>query len=158
MFHEMFWTGLHKPHLHLCQLKLNCRGGSRGGGGCAPGARLTKIGKNMIFWRKIVIFHTKYKTIVTPPSAIGKHMIFWRKIVIFHTKYKTIFAPPSAIGKNKICWRKIVIFHTKYKNNFPPPSARRYFFKCAPPLTGNPGSAPELKLKFTWNVHEINLH
>jgi hypothetical protein len=26
---------------------------------------------------------------------------------------------------------------------FAPPSARRNFFKCAPPLTWNPGSAPE---------------
>jgi hypothetical protein len=31
------------------------------GGGGAHGARPPpKIGKNMIFWRKIVIFHTKY--------------------------------------------------------------------------------------------------
>jgi hypothetical protein len=29
-------------------------------GGGAPGAPPLKIGKNMIFWRKIVIFHTKY--------------------------------------------------------------------------------------------------
>ena len=28
--------------------------------GGAPGARPPKIGKNKIFWRKIVIFHTKY--------------------------------------------------------------------------------------------------
>jgi hypothetical protein len=28
--------------------------------GGAPGARPPQIGKNMIFWRKIVIFHTKY--------------------------------------------------------------------------------------------------
>ena len=35
---------------------LIIRGGSKGrGGGAHP-----KIGKNMIFWRKIVIFHTKY--------------------------------------------------------------------------------------------------
>ena len=34
-----------------------------GGGGGAPGARAPKIGKNMIFWRKIVIFHTKYPNI-----------------------------------------------------------------------------------------------
>ena len=33
------------------------RGGSRG---AAPGAPPPKIGKNMIFWHKIVIFHTKY--------------------------------------------------------------------------------------------------
>ena len=26
-----------------------------------------------------------------PPSAIGKNMIFWRKIVIFHTKYPKHF-------------------------------------------------------------------
>ena len=34
-----------------------------GGGGGAPGARSPKIGKNMIFWRKIVIFYTKYPKI-----------------------------------------------------------------------------------------------
>jgi hypothetical protein len=27
----------------------------------------------------------------TPPSKIGKNMIFWRKIVIFHTKYPKNF-------------------------------------------------------------------
>jgi hypothetical protein len=26
-----------------------------------------------------------------PPLNIGKNMIFWRKIVIFHTKYPNIF-------------------------------------------------------------------
>jgi hypothetical protein len=26
-----------------------------------------------------------------PPSAIGKNIIFWRKIVIFHTKYPKHF-------------------------------------------------------------------
>ena len=30
------------------------------------------------------------------PPRIGKNMIFWRKIVIFHTKYHKNFAPPSA--------------------------------------------------------------
>jgi hypothetical protein len=35
--------------------------GADPGGGGAPGAPPPqKIGKNMIFWRKIVIFHTKY--------------------------------------------------------------------------------------------------
>jgi hypothetical protein len=29
-------------------------------GGGAPGVRPPKIGKYMIFWRKIVIFHMKY--------------------------------------------------------------------------------------------------
>ena len=59
----------------------------RGGSRRAP----PKIGKNMIFWRKIVIFHTKYPKNFAPPSAIGKYMIFWRKIVIFHTKYPKNF-------------------------------------------------------------------
>jgi hypothetical protein len=27
----------------------------------------------------------------TPPPKIGKNMIFWRKIVIFHTKYPNKF-------------------------------------------------------------------
>ena len=31
-----------------------------------------------------------------PPIIEQKNMIFWRKIVIFHTKYPKIFAPPSA--------------------------------------------------------------
>jgi hypothetical protein len=35
-----------------------CRGGFRGGG--HPARAPPKIGKNMIFWRKIVIFNTKY--------------------------------------------------------------------------------------------------
>jgi hypothetical protein len=34
------------------------------GGGCShPAPNLPKIGKNMICWRKIVIFHTKYPNI-----------------------------------------------------------------------------------------------
>jgi hypothetical protein len=54
---------------------------------------------------------------VCAPPKIGKNRIFLRKIVIFHTKYPKIFAPPFAIGKKMIFWRKIVIFHTKYPNN-----------------------------------------
>ena len=37
-----------------------CRGGSRGEAHPARAPPPPKIGKNMIFWRKIVIFHTKY--------------------------------------------------------------------------------------------------
>ena len=59
------------------------RGGSRGGGRGLP----PKMEKNMIFWRKIVIFHTNTLNIFAPPSTIGKNKIFWRNIVIFHTKY-----------------------------------------------------------------------
>ena len=36
------------------------RGGSSGGRTRCPRPLPPKIGKNMIFWRKIVIFHTKY--------------------------------------------------------------------------------------------------
>ena len=50
-----------------------CRGGSRGRGS-APGARPPKIGKNMIFWRKIVIFHTKY------PKNVRASLRNWKKI------------------------------------------------------------------------------
>jgi hypothetical protein len=39
--------------------KMHLQGRIQGGGG-APGASNPTIGKNMIFWRKIVIFHTKY--------------------------------------------------------------------------------------------------
>ena len=35
-------------------------GADPGGGGADPARALPKVGKNMIFWRKIVIFHTKY--------------------------------------------------------------------------------------------------
>jgi hypothetical protein len=36
-------------------LSLQVNSGADPGGGAPP-----KIGKNMIFWRKIMIFHTKY--------------------------------------------------------------------------------------------------
>ena len=94
IFSFIFPMTTHKNKCFSCHLLLShpatsqkseiCRGESRGG---ASGARPPKIGKNMIFWRKIVIFHTKYPKIFAPPSAIGKNMIFWRKIIIFHTKY-----------------------------------------------------------------------
>jgi hypothetical protein len=43
--------------------------GADSGGGGAPDARAPpKIGKNMIFWRKIVIFHTKY------PKSFRAHL------------------------------------------------------------------------------------
>ena len=35
-------------------------GADPGGWGGAPARPPPKVGKNMIFWRKIVIFHTKY--------------------------------------------------------------------------------------------------
>jgi hypothetical protein len=50
-----------------------------------------------------------------PTLKLEKKMIFWRKIVIFHTNNpKKCSRLPSQLEKNVICWRKIVIFHTKY--------------------------------------------
>ena len=46
------WVITRWPHEHRHQGRIH--------GGCAPGAPPPEIGKNMNFWRKIVIFHTKY--------------------------------------------------------------------------------------------------
>ena len=48
-------------HVWIWRSAVDCRGGSRGGGRTrrAPPPPL-KLEKNMNFWRKIVIFHTKY--------------------------------------------------------------------------------------------------
>ena len=95
-----------------------CISGADPGGG-APGAcPPPKIGKNMIFWRKIVIFHTNYPNNFRASLRNWKNMIFWRKIVIFHTKYPKYFRASLRNWKNMIFWRKIVIFHTKYSINF----------------------------------------
>jgi hypothetical protein len=67
------------------------QGRIQGGGGGAECASPLKLEKNMIFCRKIVIFHTKYPKNFPRPNKIGKNMIFWRKIVIFHTKYPNNF-------------------------------------------------------------------
>jgi hypothetical protein len=39
-----------------------------------------KIGKNMIFWRKIVIFHTKY------PNIFRASLLNWKKYDFFVVK------------------------------------------------------------------------
>ena len=46
---------LYLSHVVTISLNDNIQGRIRGGGVHSP-----KIGKYMIFWRKIVIFHTKY--------------------------------------------------------------------------------------------------
>jgi hypothetical protein len=61
------------------------------GGGAHPARAPPKIGKNMIFWRKIVIFHTKYPKNFRASLCNWKKYDFWRKIVIFHTKYPKNF-------------------------------------------------------------------
>ena len=55
--------GKHVLVIQAYEFMMQDQGWIQGGGG-APGARPPpKIGKNMIFWRKIVIFHTKYPKI-----------------------------------------------------------------------------------------------
>ena len=64
-----------------------------------------------------------------PPPKIGKNMIFWRKIVIFHTKYPQNFRASLCIWKKSdFFWRKIVIFHTKYPNIFRASLRSAHFF------------------------------
>jgi hypothetical protein len=47
--------------------------GADPGGGAHPARAPPKIGKNMIFWRKIVIFHTKY------PKNFRASLRNWKK-------------------------------------------------------------------------------
>jgi hypothetical protein len=61
-----------KEFMKLMNLAI-CRGGSRGG-------RPPKIGKNMNFWRKIVIFHTKY------PKHFRASLRSWKKYNFFGVK------------------------------------------------------------------------
>ena len=65
---------------------------------------------------------------------IGKNMIFWRKIVIFHTKYPQQFSRlPPQLKKKWFFGVKSWFFTRNIPKIFAPPSARRNFFKCAPP-------------------------
>jgi hypothetical protein len=48
-------------------------GGGGGGGGAHPARAPLKLEKNMIFWRKIVIFHTKY------PKYFRTFLRNWKK-------------------------------------------------------------------------------
>jgi hypothetical protein len=73
----------------------------------------------------------------------GADPFFGVKSWFFTRNTPKIFTPPSAIGKNKIFWSKIVIFHTKYPKNFRASLRSAQFFLSAPPLTWNPGSAPD---------------
>ena len=59
---------IHIPSVYEFARYIWSRGGFRGGGRTrrAPPLKLEKI---WFFWRKIVIFHTKYPKIFTPPSA-----------------------------------------------------------------------------------------
>ena len=93
------------PNVFRMQHDNYCtQGRIRGGGG---GGRPPKFGKNMIFWRKIVIFHTKY------PKNFRASLRNWKKYDFFVVK----------------SW----FFTRNTPTFFAPPSARRDFFKCAPP-------------------------
>ena len=59
--------------------------------GAHPARAPPKIGKNIFFGVKSCFFTRNTPNIFAPPFAIGKNMIFWRKIVIFHTKYPKYF-------------------------------------------------------------------
>jgi hypothetical protein len=55
---------------HYTQTQTQIRDGSRRWGGAHPARAPPKIGKNMIVWRQIVIFHTKYpKTFRASPRT-----------------------------------------------------------------------------------------
>jgi hypothetical protein len=51
--------------------------------------------------------------------------------------------PPLELEKIRFFGVKSCFFTRNTPKMFTPPSARRNFLKCAPPLTWNPGSAPE---------------
>jgi hypothetical protein len=84
-------------HVWIWRSAVDCRGGSRGGGG-APGARAPlKLEKNMNFWRKIVIFHTKYLKNVRASLRNGiKYDFFGVNSWFFTRNTQKYFAPPSA--------------------------------------------------------------
>ena len=66
-----------KEFMKLMNLAIY-RGGSRGGR--TRRAPLLKLEKNMIFWRKIVIFHTKY------PKHFRASLRNWKKYNFFGVK------------------------------------------------------------------------
>jgi hypothetical protein len=95
-FRENIWNLTRNVYLmSMFSIRGGSRGGGGGGGGGAHPARaLPKIGKNMISWRKIVIFHTKYpkyfraslrsaqlkswiRPWVYPASRYQRHILEW---------------------------------------------------------------------------------
>jgi hypothetical protein len=71
--------------VYLYWISLNTGADTEGG---APPLKLEKI---RFFGVKSGFFTRNTPKIFAPPSAIGKNMIFWRIIVIFHTKYPKHF-------------------------------------------------------------------
>jgi hypothetical protein len=90
---------------------------------------------------------------------IGNHRCNWTKFVIILSVILSYIinlskagadpggggpgAPPSLkLEKIRFFGVKSWFFTRNTRNIFAPPSTRRNFFKCAPPLNWNPGSAP----------------
>ena len=71
-----------------------------------------------------------------------KHQITILNSLVCPNRGRTPGAPPLKLEKIWFFGVRIMIFHTKYPKIFAPPSARYNIFKCIPPLTWNPGSAP----------------
>jgi hypothetical protein len=121
------------------------QGRIQGGGGRTRRAPPLKLEKIWFFFRKIVIFHTIYpKNVRAFPPQLEKIRFFWRKIVIFHTIYpKNFRAFPPQLEKIQFFGVKSWFFtrNTQNFSHLPPLGA---FFLSAPPLTWNPGSAPEV--------------
>jgi hypothetical protein len=59
--------------------------------GGTPGTRRPLKLKKMFFGVKSTFFTRNTPQNIAPTSAIGKNMSFWGKIVIFHTKYPKYF-------------------------------------------------------------------
>jgi hypothetical protein len=56
----MFVSNVKRPHVISVYCSLHLRLQGRIQGGAHPARAPLKLETNMIFWRKIVIFHTKY--------------------------------------------------------------------------------------------------
>ena len=68
------------------------------------------------------------------PSKIGKKLIFWHKIVIFHTKYPKNFRASLRNWKKYYFFGVKSWFFTRNTHKISvPPFAWCNFFKCAPP-------------------------
>jgi hypothetical protein len=87
---DLALTGSLIGNKHICLFVYKQWSGADPGG-AHPARAPPKIGKIWFFGVKSWFFTRNTPKIFAPPSAIGKNMIFCRKIVIFHTKYPKIF-------------------------------------------------------------------
>ena len=69
-----WWRALRRTMESFGWLSSVYSGADSGGGRTQRVPPLPKIGKNMIFWRKIVIFHTKYSKIFR--ASLGSAQFF----------------------------------------------------------------------------------